>query len=96
MIWPFAKPLPPLDAASSARRNALAQQKIDLKQPLADMRWCVVDTETGGLDAQRDPLLAIGAVASEQRGARFRRRGQCCVEDGLDVRPVCGVHQSGA
>ena len=66
MIWPFAKPLPPLDAASSARRNALDQQKIDLKQPLADMRWCVVDTETGGLDAQRDPLLAIGAVAIEQ------------------------------
>lgn len=66
MIWPFAKPLPPLDAASSARRNALDLQKIDLKQPLADMRWCVVDTETGGLDAQRDPLLAIGAVAIEQ------------------------------
>ena len=29
------------------------------------MRWCVVDVETGGLNAQRDPLLAIGAVAIE-------------------------------
>ncbi len=67
MIWPFAKPLPPLDVASSARRAALARQKIDLRQPLAAMRWCVVDVETGGLDAQRDPLLAIGAVAIERQ-----------------------------
>lgn len=66
MIWPFARPaLPPLDAASSARRAALARQKVDLKRPLTDMRWCVVDVETGGLDAERDPLLAIGAVAIE-------------------------------
>jgi DNA polymerase-3 subunit epsilon len=67
MIWPFAKPLPSLDAASSARRAALARKKIDLRLPLADMRWCVVDVETGGLDAQRDPLLAIGAVAIEHQ-----------------------------
>jgi len=66
VIWPFARrTLPTLDDASRARRDALAQQKFDLKQPLADLRWCVVDTETGGLDAQRDPLLAIGAVAIE-------------------------------
>ncbi|HSW51771.1 MAG TPA: hypothetical protein VLG93_00960, partial [Sulfuricaulis sp.] len=66
MIWPFAKRSPPaLDAASRARCAALARRKIDLKLPLADMRWCVVDTETGGLDAQRDALLAIGSVAIE-------------------------------
>lgn len=67
MIWPFAKPLLPLDAASSARRAALTRQKTDLRQPLVDMRWCVVDVETGGLDAQRDPLLAIGAVVIEHQ-----------------------------
>jgi len=66
VIWPFTKPaMPVLDVASHARRGALAQQKIDPKRPLAELRWCVVDTETGGLDAQRDPLLAIGAVAIE-------------------------------
>jgi len=66
VIWPFTKRgSPVLDDASRARRDALRPQKIDLKQPLADLRWCVVDTETGGLDAQRDPLLAIGAVAIE-------------------------------
>ena len=66
MIWPFNKPRPPaLDAARSARRDALRQQSFDLRQPLAEMRWVVVDVETGGLDAERDPLLAIGAVAIE-------------------------------
>lgn len=66
MIWPFARPpLPPLDAASDARRAALRMQKTDLKQPLAALRWVVVDVETGGLDAARDPLLSIGAVAIE-------------------------------
>ncbi len=79
MIWPFTRPaLPPLDAASSARRGALGRrQAIDLKQPLAQMRWCVVDVETGGLDAQRDPLLAIGAVAIEH--------GRIALDAGLEV-----------
>lgn len=68
MIWPFTRPaLPPLDTASRARRAALARQKVELGRPLAEMRWCVVDVETGGLDPQRDPLLAIGAVAIDGR-----------------------------
>lgn len=66
MIWPFKQPVAPaLDAASTARRAALVRQRFDLDQPLADLRWCVVDVETGGLDVQRDPLLAIGAVIVE-------------------------------
>lgn len=66
MIWPFGRRLPPLpDAASEARRAALVRQRFDLDQPLAGLRWCVVDVETGGLDARHDPLLAIGAVAVE-------------------------------
>lgn len=67
MIWPFTRPHGPvLDAARSARRDALRKQEIDLKRPLNEMRWVVVDVETGGLDAAKDPLLAIGAVAVEQ------------------------------
>jgi DNA polymerase-3 subunit epsilon len=78
VIWPFAKrALPALDAASSARRAALVRQKIDLRQPLAEMRWCVVDVETGGLDAQCDPLLAIGAVAID--------RGRIALDASLEV-----------
>lgn len=77
MIWPFAKPLPPLDAASSTRRAALARNKVDLRQPLASLRWCVVDVETGGLDAQRDPLLSIGAVAIE--------RGHIALDASLEI-----------
>jgi len=67
VIWPFGKHrLPALDAAGSARRAALARQKSNLRLPLAELRWCVVDVETGGLDTLRDPLLSIGAVAVEQ------------------------------
>ncbi|MFP5382295.1 MAG: PolC-type DNA polymerase III [Gammaproteobacteria bacterium] len=68
MIWPFRRPAqPPLDAASAARRETLAAGPApDLDQPLAALRWCVVDVETGGLDATRDPLLSIGAVMIEQ------------------------------
>jgi DNA polymerase-3 subunit epsilon len=66
VIWPFTRPpLPALDAARSARRDALRKQVVDLKRPLADMRWVVVDVETGGLDATKDPLLSVGAVAIE-------------------------------
>lgn len=78
MIWPFTRPpLPPLDAVDSARRAALVHQQIDLKQPLADMRWCVVDVETGGLDVAHDPLLAIGAVAIE--------RGRIALDASLEI-----------
>lgn len=77
MIWPFARPLSPLDAASSARRDALTREKADLRQPLAGLRWCVVDTETGGFDAERDALLSIGAVAIEH--------GRIALESSLEV-----------
>jgi DNA polymerase III subunit epsilon len=33
------------------------------RTPLAQVRWVVVDCETSGLDAGRDRLLAVGAVA---------------------------------
>jgi DNA polymerase-3 subunit epsilon len=34
-------------------------------------RWVVVDTETAGLDPDRDPLLAIGGVAVDDEGIRI-------------------------
>ena len=34
-------------------------------------RWVVVDTETAGLDPDRDPLLAIGGVAVDDDGIRL-------------------------
>lgn len=40
-------------------------------------RWVVVDTETAGLDPQRDALLSVGAVAVDADGIR--------VEDSFEV-----------
>lgn len=37
------------------------------RAPFAEARFIVVDVETSGLDARRDRLLAIGAVAVERR-----------------------------
>lgn len=66
MIWPFDRaPHPVLDGAARVRRDALRRQHFDLARPFDAVRWAVVDTETGGLDARHDPLLAIGAVAVE-------------------------------
>ena len=64
MIWPFRPRIStPLDAADARRLAAIqARPPADLTQALATLDWCVVDIETGGLDAARDPLLAIGAV----------------------------------
>jgi DNA polymerase-3 subunit epsilon len=66
VIWPFSRAKVDLDAASRARRDALQRlPAADLGRPLAALRWCVADVETGGLNAERDPLLSIGAVAVE-------------------------------
>jgi DNA polymerase-3 subunit epsilon len=62
VIWPFARALPLLDEESHARRERIATGTPNLKAPLGATRWCVVDVETGGLDAAHDPLLSIGAV----------------------------------
>ena len=58
----------PLSAAID-RWNAIVP--ADLHGPLAGQRWLVVDVETTGLDAQRDRLLAIGAVLVEGATIRF-------------------------
>jgi len=39
--------------------------------PGQEGRWVVLDTETSGLDPQRDRLLAIGAVAVDGQGIRL-------------------------
>ncbi len=55
---------------------------------IAAQRWVVLDVETGGLDVERDPLLAIGAVAV--------RDGRIDVDDSFEslVRPPAPSHRA--
>lgn len=70
-MWPFRrKPsldLPPAEATRVATLRALPS--IPRNSRLTDVRWVVVDVETGGLDPRADPLLSIGAV--EIRGGHL-------------------------
>lgn len=51
----------PVEAAN--RLAALkALPKISPRTPLGELRWVIVDVETGGLNPYADPLLSIGAV----------------------------------
>jgi DNA polymerase III, epsilon subunit and related 3''-5'' exonucleases len=72
VIWPFSrKPRIELPEAETRRLAALkSAPKNGVNAALADLRWVVVDVETGGLDPHADPLLSIGAV--EIRNGQIR------------------------
>ena len=69
MIWPFTRsPRIELPDAEAMRLAALkAMPQVSPRTPLAELRWVVVDVETGGLNPQTDPLLSIGAVEIRNR-----------------------------
>lgn len=61
-VLPWRRPrLGSAEAQALGRWKALAEP--DRSRPAASGRWVVVDVETSGLDAQRDALIAIGALA---------------------------------
>ena len=45
-------------------------------------RWVVIDTETSGLDPERDRLLAIGAVAVDDDGIRLEDSFEIVLQSG--------------
>jgi DNA polymerase-3 subunit epsilon len=53
-----------------ALRKLFGREPGDAADPAAD-RWVVVDTETSGLDPERDRLLGIGGVAVDGSGIRL-------------------------
>lgn len=63
-IWPGARnPRATLTETESTRLAALKRlPKISPRTLLSELRWAVVDVETGGLNPHDDPLLSIGAV----------------------------------
>lgn len=64
----FQKQPLPLEPETAARLHAWQQlAEPDGQEPLAAARWVVVDVESSGLDARRDRLISIGAVAVSGR-----------------------------
>ncbi len=63
-FWPFGRDRPALapDEADAVRRWK-ARREHDAGRPAASGRWVVVDVESSGLDAGRDALIAVGALA---------------------------------
>lgn len=64
MIWPFSRKRGiELPEVESRRLESLkAIKPPSPRTPLDNLRWVVVDVETGGLNPRVDPLLSIGAV----------------------------------
>jgi DNA polymerase-3 subunit epsilon len=64
VIWPFTRaPRIALPQAEASRLAALkALPKTSSRTLLNELRWVVVDVETGGLNPHTDALLSIGAV----------------------------------
>lgn len=54
-------------------------------------RWIVVDTETSGLDAARDSLLAIGAVGVDEAGIRVDDSFEVVVRHAGSIRAANAV-----
>lgn len=75
VIWPFSrKPRIELTPAEATKLATLkTSARINPRLPLGELRWVVVDVETGGLNPHVDSLLSIGAV--EIRNGRIRLDG---------------------
>ena len=63
-FWPFGSKRPSLDpAVAAAVRHWKSLREHDPSRPARTGRWVVVDVESSGLDAGRDALIAVGALA---------------------------------
>lgn len=63
-FWPFGSARPPLEpAVAESVRRWKSLREGDLSRPAGSGRWVVVDVESSGLDAGRDALIAVGALA---------------------------------
>ncbi len=61
-LWPWVREHKPLSEASSHVLETWRAAPIpELRRPLRDVSWIVVDTESSGPDARHDRLLSIGA-----------------------------------
>jgi len=100
-LWPWGIGHRPLSLASRNALDALrAAPGPELRRPLRDVTWVVVDTESSGLDARHDRLLSIGActVSGGQVviGSGFEvvlRQEQASAVDNILVHRIGGTAQ---
>jgi len=90
------------EVARAAQRDWARVVPVARATPLARVRWIALDTETSGLDPQRDRLLSIGACAVEageiRTSASFEallRQRQMSAVDNVLVHGI-GHHAQGA
>lgn len=63
-FWPFGRTRPALGPdLHEAVRRWKSLREHDASRPARAGRWVVVDVESSGLDAGRDALIAVGALA---------------------------------
>jgi len=72
---------PPPDAPDYWHRYcALFEQKQDRNLSITDTRFVVFDTETTGLDTQKDRILSIGAVSVKQLQINLAEAFECLIQ----------------
>lgn len=64
------------------------QQAPGRKTPISSLRFVVLDTETTGLDPQKDKILSIGAVAVQDQNIWVADRFEAFMPQGDQVRIV--------
>jgi DNA polymerase III subunit epsilon len=100
-LWPWVRERKPLSQRS---RNVLAALRAapvpELRSPLRDVNWVVVDTESSGLDARHDRILSIGACTVSGGhvviGSEFEvvlRQEQASAVDNILIHRIGGTAQ---
>jgi len=101
-FWPFRGVRPSLDPAVGERlRHWKSLREYDPSRPAKAGRWVVVDVESSGLDAGRDALIAVGALAvvdgaidlADSFEAVLRQDAPSSVEN-IEVHGIGGTEQT--
>jgi DNA polymerase-3 subunit epsilon len=102
-LWPFGRPRPALPApVAQAVERWRGLPEFDRGRPAGSGRWVVVDVETSGLDAARDSLISVGALAvvdgAIDLGESFEvvlRQEKASTDENIEVHGIGAAEQAG-